>query len=120
MTLIADPWWLSVALAAALLVDVILSIRPPAFIRDCLNGVGFPRDWWWTLIAIKTTAIAGLLVGLVIPGVGLAANAGVVAYFVCAAVAHVRAKFFGPAFWVNCLGFLAFAVATLVICHFVA
>lgn len=120
MTLIADPWWLSVALAAALLVDVILSIRPPAFIRDCLNGVGFPRAWWWALIAIKSTAVIGLLAGLAVPGVGLAANAGVVAYFICAAVAHVRAKFFGPAFWVNCLGFLAFAVATLVICHFVA
>ena len=117
MALIADPWWLSAALAALLLLDVALSIRPAAFVRDCLNGVRYPQDWWWTLIAIKSTAVAGLLIGLAAPGVGLAANAGVIAYFVCAAIAHVRARFFGPAFWLNCLGFLAFAVVTFALCY---
>lgn len=70
MHLLPDPWWLSVTLAALLLLDATLSMRPPAFIRDCLDGVHFPRDWWWTLIAIKLTAVAGLLVGLVFPGSG--------------------------------------------------
>ncbi len=109
--------WLTVALAAALLGDALLSLRPPAFIRDCLDGVRFPRDWWWTLIVIKATAAAGLLAGLWYPGVGVAANVGVVAYFVCAAIAHRRARFFGSAFWVNCLGMLGFALVVLVVSY---
>lgn len=89
-------------------------MRPPAFISDCLDGVGFPCDWWWTLIVIKTLAVVGLVAGLWIPGVALAASAGVVAYFVCAATAHVRARFVGQSFWVNCLGMLGLSLATLV------
>ncbi len=115
MSLIADPWWPSMLLAVALLVDALLSLRPPAFIRDCLDGVRFPREWWWTLIVIKLLAASGLVAGLWLPGIGAAANVGVVAYFVCAAVAHVRAGFTGTSFWVNCLGMLAFSVATLVL-----
>lgn len=61
MILIPDPWWLPAILAAALLFDAVASIRPPKFIRDCLDGVGFPRDWWWALIVIKMLATAGWL-----------------------------------------------------------
>ncbi len=114
MSLLPDPWWLPAILAAALLFDAVASVRPPAFISDCLDGVGFPRDWWWTLIVIKTLAVVGLVAGLWIPGVALAASAGVVAYFVCAATAHVRARFVGQSFWVNCLGMLGLSLATLV------
>ncbi|WP_159501003.1 DoxX family protein [Microbacterium sp. 18062] len=117
MSLLPDPWWLSSILATALLVDVMLSLRPPRFIRDCLDGVGFPRDWWWILIVVKSVAVAGLLVGLVVPGVGLAAAAGVVCYFAAAAAAHLRARFLGAEFWLNCLGFLALAIAVLVFGH---
>lgn len=113
MNLLPEPWWLDVALAAALAADVGMSIMPPKFIRDCLDGVRFPRQWWWTLIVIKSLAIAGLLVGLAVPGIGLAATVGVVVYFSSAVVAHVRARFLGTELWVNCLGFLALALATL-------
>ena len=88
----------SAVLAVALLADVLMSIHPPRFIRDCLDGVRFPREWWWVLVTVKVVAIAGLAVGFWIPAVGFAASAGVVAYFACAAVAHVRARFFGPTF----------------------
>ena len=53
-------------------------------------------------------------VGAWVLAVLLAASAGVVAYFVCAATAHVRARFVGQSFWVNCLGMLGLALATLV------
>ncbi|MGX9295611.1 DoxX family protein [Tsukamurella paurometabola] len=109
--------WLTVALAVVLLGDAAMSLRPPAFIRDCLDGVRFPRDWWWTLIVIKTVAVAGLLAGLEYPGVGFAANAGVIAYFVCAAVSHIRAGFLGSTFWVNCLGMLAFSTGVLILSY---
>ncbi len=114
MILIPDPWWLPAILAAALFFDAIASIRPPKFIRDCLNGVGFPRDWWWALIVIKTLATAGLIVGIWVPGVAFAANVGVVVYFLSAAAAHIRARFTGQSFWVNCLGMLALSVAVLI------
>lgn len=113
MTSTPDLWWPSALLAAALAGDALLSIRPPAFIRDCLDGVRFPRDWWWSLIVIKLVAAAGLIAGLEYDGIGFAANAGVILYFLCAAYAHYRARFFGPAFWVNCLGMLGFAVVVL-------
>lgn len=114
MILAPDPWWLPAILAAALLFDVLASIRPPAFIRDCLDGVGFPSDWWWVLIVVKSLATAGLIVGIWVPGVGVAATVGVVAYFLCATGAHIRARFTGRSFWMNCLGMLTLAVVVLV------
>ncbi|CAG7603088.1 DoxX family protein [Leucobacter soli] len=118
MTLIADPWWLTMPLTAALLFDAAASLKPPAFIRDCLDGVRFPREWWWVLIVIKTLAATGLIVGLWVPGVGLAANIGVIVYFLCAAASHLRAKFLTQAFWLNCLGMLALSILTLVFSFF--
>lgn len=113
MLLVPDPWWPTALLAAVLLADAVLSLRPPRFIVDCLTGVRLPREWWWVLIVVKALAAAGLIVGIVVPGVAFAANVGVVAYFVSAAVAHLRARFLGPAFWVNCLGMLALSLAAL-------
>ncbi|AAT89676.1 conserved hypothetical protein [Leifsonia xyli subsp. xyli str. CTCB07] len=94
--------------------EAALSIRPPAFIRDCLNGVRLPQEWWWTLIVVKALASAGLIVGIWTPGVGIAANTGVVAYFLCAAAAHIKARFLGRAFWINCLGMLALTGVALI------
>lgn len=112
LSLLPDPWWPVAALAAMLLGDALLSLVPPKFIRDCLRGVHFPREWWWTLIVIKLLAVAGLIIGIFVPGIALAANIGVIAYFLCAAAAHIRAKFLRQSFWLNCLGFLAAAILT--------
>lgn len=70
--------WPLILLAAVLFSDVLMSIRPPKFIRVCLDGVGFPREWWWTLLVIKSLAVSGLVVGLWEPGVGFAATVGVI------------------------------------------
>jgi hypothetical protein len=110
-------WWLSIVLAAILLGDVLLSIRPPVFIQRCLDGVAYPREWWWTLIVVKLLAAAGLLVGLHIPAVGVTAAVGVVVYFTCASYAHIRAHFLGQEFWINCLGMLALSLAILVVSY---
>lgn len=110
----AHLWWLPALLALALLSDALMSVRPPAFIRRCLDGVGLPREWWWTLVVIKLLATAGLVAGLWFPGVGFAAAVGAIAYFVCAGYAHYRARFLKQEFWVNCLGMLALSVAAAV------
>ena len=114
MTLIPDPWWLVVLLAIAVFSDAVMSIRPPKFIRDCLNGVNFPREWWWILVVIKLLATAGLIVGIWVPGVALAANVGVIVYFLSASYAHIRAHFLKQEFWINCLGFLALSIVVFI------
>lgn len=110
MNLVFELSWPVIILALVLFSDVLLSFRPPKFIRDCLDGVNFPRDWWWVLIVVKMLAIVGLIVGLWAPDVALAANAGVIVYFSCAVVAHIRAQFFGRIFWINCVGMLILSV----------
>jgi DoxX-like protein len=117
MTTIPHLWWPTAILAAVLLSDAIMSIRPPKFIRDCLDGVHFPRDWWWTLIVVKLLATAGLLVGLRVPGLALAATVGVVVYFLAACAAHFRARFLKQEFWLNCLGMLFLATGVLVVSY---
>jgi hypothetical protein len=115
MITLPEPWWLTALLALVLFVDAAMSIRPPKFIRDCLNGVNFPSDWWWILVVIKTLAVAGLLVGIWMPGVAFATNVAVISYFCSAAAAHLRARNTGQAFWVNCLGMLALSIVVLVL-----
>lgn len=115
MPLTPDLWWPPAILALVLFGDAVMSLRPPGFIRDCLDGVRFPREWWWTLIVIKVLAALGLIAGIWLPGVAFAANVGVIVYFICAAAAHIRARFMGQAFWLNCLGMLALSVAVLLL-----
>jgi hypothetical protein len=117
MTVIPDPWWPQAVLAGVLTLDAAMSVRPPAFIRGCLNGIDFPKDWWWTLILIKLLATAGLITGIYIAGVGLAANTGVVCYFLAASYAHIRARFLKSEFWLNCLGLLALSMFAFVVSH---
>lgn len=66
------------------------------------------------LIVIKMLAVMGLIAEIWIPGITLAANTGVIVYSICAAAAHIRARFLGQAFWINCLGMLALSAAALV------
>ena len=115
MPLTPDLWWPPAILALVLFGDAVMSLRPPGFIRDCLDGVRFPREWWWTLVVIKVLAALGLVAGIWLPGVAFAANVGVIVYFICAAAAHIRARFMGQAFWLNCLGMLALSITVLLL-----
>ncbi|MGG2460740.1 hypothetical protein ACO0M4_13135 [Streptomyces sp. RGM 3693] len=63
---------------------------------------------------IKLLAAAGLITGICVAGIGAAANAGVVCYFLAASVAHIRARFLTSEFWVNCLGLLALSTFALI------
>lgn len=112
--ILLPTWWAPSLLALILLGDVAISLRPVGFIRQCLESVELPQRWWWVLIIIKLLAAAGLIAGIWIPGVAFAANVGVIAYFLCAAIAHIRAGATGTAFRVNCLGMLVLSIALLI------
>jgi putative membrane protein len=113
MIITADPWWPAVILAAALLTDAVLMIRPPKFIRECLDGVNFPREWAWTLIVIKFLGTAGLIAGIWLPGVAFATSVAVVVYFLCGVAAHFKANNARGQAFGTCLFMLALGIFTL-------
>ncbi|NLG21856.1 MAG: DoxX family protein [Actinomycetales bacterium] len=62
-----------------------------AYVVDNLRDYGVPESWWPWLGTAKALGAVGLLVGLVLPAVGVAAAAGLVLYFTGAVIAIVRA-----------------------------
>ncbi|AKK02637.1 DoxX family protein [Corynebacterium epidermidicanis] len=114
-TITSEPQWPTLLMAAILLGDIAMSIKPLRFIRQCLSGVNFPENWWWALILIKSVAVLGLLIGLHIPGFGIAAMCGIIAYFCAATIAHIRAGYLKQSFWINCLGMLSLSIAVLLL-----
>ncbi|MCD0443488.1 DoxX family protein [Glycomyces sp. A-F 0318] len=63
-----------------------------AFVVEPLTEYGVPRSWWPWLGAAKAAGALGLLVGLFVPVVGVAAAIGVVLYFTGAVVTVLRAR----------------------------
>lgn len=59
-----------------------------------LADYGVPRSWWPWLGTVKAAGAAGLLVGLVVPVIGLLAGVGLVLYFAGAVTTVVRARWY--------------------------
>jgi hypothetical protein len=80
-------------------------------IRVSMERVGVPTRILPLLGVSKAAAVVGLLVGVVVPWVGVAAAGGLVLFFVLAVAAHLRGRdrMIGLP-----VGFLALAVAVLV------
>ncbi len=108
----ADPIWPLFVLAAIQLVDAAACVKPIVPVAQCFDDVGFPRRFWWVFTPIKVTAGLGLLAGVWVPEIGLAACLGLVLYFLLAIGAHVRARDFGRNLFVNAIGMLALTVGT--------
>ncbi|MHA6619328.1 DoxX family protein [Pseudonocardia sp. DLS-67] len=66
-----------------------------AFVVDNLVEYGVPEGWWPWLAAAKTLGAAGLLAGLAVPGIGVAAAVGLFLYFTGAVITVVRARSYG-------------------------
>ncbi|WP_043502428.1 DoxX family protein [Georgenia sp. SUBG003] len=67
-------------------------LRGASWVTDSLTDYGVPRGWWRWLGAAKAAGALGLLIGLVVPAVGVAAAAGLVLYFTGAVITVVRAR----------------------------
>ncbi|MGH1564606.1 DoxX family protein [Mumia sp. DW29H23] len=63
-----------------------------AFVVDNLRQYRVPERWWVRLGLLKALGALGLLVGLVVPAVGVAAAVGLVLYFVGAILTVCRAR----------------------------
>lgn len=80
-------------------------------VKVVADRVQVSRRWMIPLGTVLASGAAGLLVGFVVPALGTAAAIGLVVYFVCAVIAHVRVRDPGVG---GALVFLLLAVAALV------
>jgi hypothetical protein len=71
---------------------VVLTRAP--WIVKALTDYGVPRSWWPWLGVAKLAGAVGLLVGLFVPVLGVAAGVGLVLYFTGAVVTVVRARWY--------------------------
>ncbi|MFF0250619.1 DoxX family protein [Streptosporangium sandarakinum] len=67
-------------------------LRRADFVAKPLVEYGVPESWWPWLGAARTAGAVGLLVGLAVPAVGIAAGIGLVLYFLGAVVTVLRAR----------------------------
>jgi hypothetical protein len=59
-----------------------------------LAAYGVPRSWWPWLATAKAAGAAGLVVGLVVPVIGVMAGIGLVLYFAGAVITVLRARWY--------------------------
>jgi hypothetical protein len=81
----------AILLAAVLAVSARGKVTGDQRVTATLVTVGVPQNWYRYLAGCEAAGALGLLVGLAVPAIGIAAAAGVVLYFVGAAIAHLRA-----------------------------
>ena len=62
------------------------------WVVEPLSAYGVPRSWWPWLGTAKAAGAVGLLVGLVVPLVGVAAAVGLILYFAGAVITVLRAR----------------------------
>jgi hypothetical protein len=65
------------------------------WVVENLADYGVPTSWWPWLGATKAMGALGLLVGLAVPAIGVAATIGIIVYFLGAIVTVVRARAYG-------------------------
>jgi DoxX-like family len=59
-----------------------------------MERAGVPESWLPRLAALKAAGALGLVIGLAVPAIGIAAAVGVVLYFVGAIIFHLRARWY--------------------------
>lgn len=99
--------------AAANIYAAMNDFRPPAWLLSNMKRLGVRERWLKTLGVLKALGAVGLLAGIGIPLIGVAAAAGLVLFFAGAIVTSIRARWPGhlpyPFVW------LLFAAGSLVL-----
>jgi hypothetical protein len=78
-------------LAVALVGSAMAKLRRMEQVVVPITSVGVPLEWFPFLAGLELLGAAGLVIGLAVPAIGIAAAIGVMLYFVGAVVAHLRA-----------------------------
>lgn len=91
---------------------VYLNLTHARMIVDTAARLGIPESLMAPFGILLGLAGAGLLAGLAVPGLGTAAAAGLVVYFVIAVAAHLRAHDFQLAWPIVYLSLAGAALAT--------
>ncbi|GAB3997367.1 DoxX family protein [Glycomyces albus] len=63
-----------------------------SWVTEPLTSYGVPQSWWLWLGTAKAAGALGLLVGLLVPVIGIAAAIGLILYFIGAVVTVLRAR----------------------------
>lgn len=99
--------------AAANIYAAASDFRAPAWLLSTMKRLGVPERWLTTLGVLKALGALGLLAGIAVPPIGVAAAAGLVVFFAGAIVTAVRARWSAhvpyPLVW------LLFAAGSLVL-----
>jgi hypothetical protein len=102
-----------VATAAANGFAAAMDFVRPAWLIENMNTVHVQRWMLSPLAVLKIAGAVGLLIGIVVPALGVAAAAGLVLFFVSAIAAHIRVRDYSS---IPTPGvFLLLAIASLVL-----
>ena len=84
---------IAIALSVALVSSGVMKVTKQAQVVEVIHGrVGVPLSWFPMLASAEIAGAVGLIIGLWVPALGMAAAIGVVLYFVGAVIAHLRAN----------------------------
>ena len=89
--------FIAYVVVASLLALVLIGSGRAKLVRDekvteGMHKIGVPDSWFPRLSALEFAGALGLIVGIFYRPLGIAASAGVVAYFIGAIATHLRAK----------------------------
>ena len=99
--------------AAANTYAAIVDFRRPQWVVDNITKWGGSHSWLFPLGALKAAGGLGLLVGIGVPPIGIAAAIGLVLFFVGAIAAVIRARWYSHLPWPST--YLLLAVGSLVL-----
>jgi hypothetical protein len=77
----------------------IVDFRRPQWVLDTITSWGGSYSWLFPLGALKAAGALGLLVGIVVPLIGIAAAIGLVLFFVGAIAVVMRARWYSHLAW---------------------
>jgi hypothetical protein len=104
----------TVLAAAANLYAGIADFTRPAWLMSNIRRLEIGERWLPMLGVLKMLGAAGLLAGIAVPQIGIAAAAGLIVYFVVAMITVLRVRWYAnlpfPLTW------LALAVSAFVLC----
>lgn len=103
----------TVLAAAATTYSATVAIIRSEWILANMTNYGVPHSWLFSLGAVKAAGALGLLVGIGVPLIGVAASVGLFLYFVGASVTVMRARWYSHIPFP--VAFLLLAVGSLVL-----